>query len=145
MVSRPKRSIARQNYRKLADVKLPKKTFKDNCSKSTSSTLPGASVLYRLRVLESDGDLVKVRCIGYGSKYDEWRRLDDIVNLEDSDENLEEPQISDGKQLSPVSKFNLFEELACAIKSSLFSCRKGDPVCSIDLSFDGLHFEALAH
>ena len=140
MASRPKRSIARQNYRKLADVKLPKKTFKDNSSKSNSSTLPGASVLYRLRVLESDGDLVKVRYIGYGSKYDEWRRSEDIVNLEDSDENSDEPLISDGKQLSPVSKFSLFEELACVIKSSLFSHRKGDPVCSIDMSFDSLHF-----
>ena len=90
MVSRPKRSIARQNYQKLADVKLPKKTFKDNSSKSNSSTLPEASVLYRLRELESDGDLVKVRYIGYGSKYDEWRGLEDIVNLEYVDENSDE-------------------------------------------------------
>ena len=97
-------------------------------------------------MLESDRDLVKVRYIGYGSKYDEWRRLEDIFDLEDSNENSDKPQISDGKLLSLISKFCLFEELACAIKSSLFSHRKGDPACSIDMSFDSLHFvEALAY
>ena len=54
-------------------------------------------------------------------------------------------QVSDGKLLSPISKFCLLEELACAIKSSLFSHRKGDPTCSIDMSFGSLHFEALAY
>ena len=40
-------------------------------------------------------------------------------------------------------KFCLFEELASQIKLSLVSSRKGDPVCSIVMSFDTLHFEAL--
>ena len=144
MAARSKRSVSRQNYRELADVKLPKRSRSINSSKSTSSASPETSVLYRLRVLERDEDRVKVRYIGYGSKYDEWRRLEDIVDLVDDDNSDEgDLRLLDSKQLSPVAKFCLFEELACTIKSSLFSRRKGDPLCSIDMSFDCLHFEAL--
>ena len=142
MAARPKRSVPRQDYRELADVKVPKRS---HSSKPSSSTLPDASILYQLRVLECDEDQVKVRYIGYGSKYDEWRRLEeDIVDLEDNDDGSDEDlPLLDGKQLSPVVKFCLFEELACSIKSLLFSGRKGDPLCSIDMNFDCLHFEAL--
>ena len=141
MAARPKRSVPRQDYRELADVKVPKRS---HSSKPLSSTLPDTLILYQLRVLERDEDRVKVRCIGYGSKYDEWRRLEDIVDLEDNDDGSDEDlPLLDGKQLSLVAKFCLFEELACSIKSSLFSGRKGDPLCSIDMNFDCLHFEAL--
>ena len=144
MATRPKRSIYRQDYRELADVKVPKRSCSSTSSKHTSSALPQASVLYRLRVLERDENRVKVRYIGYGSKYDEWRRLEEIVDLEDNDEGSDEDlPLLDSKQLSPVTKFCLFEELVCSIKSSLFSRRKGDPLCSIDMGFDCLHFEAL--
>jgi len=44
-----------------------------------------------------------------------------------------------------ATPFSLFEELARNIKSSLSSQRKGDPCCCIDMSFDSLHFEVLAH
>ena len=128
----------------MADVKVPKRSYGATSSKPTSSALLHASVLYRLGVLEHDEDRVKVRYIGYGSKYDEWRRLEEIVDLEDNDEgSAEDLPLLDSKQLSPVTKFCLFEELACSIKSSLFSRRKGDPTCSIDMGFDCLHFEVL--
>ena len=81
MASKPKRSIPRQNYWELADVKLPKGTLRDNNSKSNLSTLPGASVLYQLRVLESDKDLEKGRYIGYGSKNDKSRRLENVIQV----------------------------------------------------------------
>jgi len=71
------------------------------------------------------------------------RSSDEIVDLEEGDSN--EAEVTRGEQLSPVAKLCLFKELACNIKLSLFSHRKGDPVCSLTLSFDSLHFEALVH
>ena len=84
---------------------------------------------------------MKVRYIGYGRKYDEWRKTDDIIDLnEDCNSDEETSPLLGSNQLS---KFCLFEELACRIKSSLVSNIKADPVCSIVMSFDSLHFEAL--
>jgi len=108
------------------------------------SGLPEQSLLYHLKVLERNEDWVKVRYIGYGSKYDEWRSADDIVDLEENDDSSE-VEVFSREQLSPVAKLCLFEELACNIKLLLYSNRKRDLVCSITISFDSLRFESLIH
>ena len=140
MSGRPKRSVSRPNYCELADVKIPRRTPSTKVNRATSSE---SSTLYRLKILERDdrNQRVKVRYVGYSRKYDEWRKADDIVDLNESDNSDEETVSLLGSQLS---KFCLFEELACQIKSSLMSNRKGDPVCCIVMSFDTLHFEALS-
>ena len=74
MSARPKRSISKLNYRELADVKLPKRRRISNSKTPSASSSSDSSVLYRVKVLESDGDRVKVSYIGYDSNYDEWRR-----------------------------------------------------------------------
>lgn len=92
---------------------MPKRSYSATRIKPTSSALPEASVFYQLKPLERDEDWVKVRYIGYGSKHDEWRRAEDIVDMEDNDDGSDEDlPLLDSKQLSPVTKFCLFEELA---------------------------------
>lgn len=141
MSARPKRSVSRVNYCKLADVKVPRRT---RCTKVNGASFSESSTLNRLKILERDDDnnRVKVRYVGYSRKFDEWRKADDIVDLNESDNSSDEETSSllGRKQLS---KFCLFEELACQIKLSLVGNRKADPVCSIIMSFDSLHFEVL--
>ena len=116
---RPKRSVGKVDYKDLADIKLPKRSRVTCRSKASLSASSDQSVLYRLKILERNEDRVKVRYIGYGSKYDEWRSSDEIVDLEEGDNN--EAEVTRGEQLSPVAKLCLFKELACNIKLSLFS------------------------
>ena len=142
MSGRPKRSVGRRNYRELADVKVPRRT---SCAKINGDISSKSSTLYRLKILERDDRRVKVRYIGYSKKYDEWRKADDVIDLSESDNSDEETE-SGAKSLlgkRQLSKFCLFEELASQIKYSLVSNRKDDPICSIVMSFDTLHFEAL--
>ena len=55
---------------------------------------------------------VKVRYIGYARKYDKWRKADDIVDLNESDNNSDEKASSLlGSYQLHLSKFCLFEEL----------------------------------
>jgi len=114
MVEQPKRLVDKVNYRELADIKLPKRSRVAKNSKATSSGNPERT-WYRLKILQRNEDQVKVRYIGYGSKYDEWRSADDIVDIEEERDGSED-KVSGREQLSPVAKFCLFEELACNIK-----------------------------
>ena len=143
MSCRPKRAVNRPNYRELADVQVPKRARSNTRNRATSSSTPE---FYHLRILDRDEEngRVKVRYIGYSAKFDEWRREEDIVNLEDDDSSSEETSpFSCQSQLPTVTKFCLYEELAFRIKSLLNSNRKADPVCSVVMSFDSVHFEGL--
>ena len=140
MSERPKRLATRPDYRQLSDVKLPRNVPRSSKRYKASSDTTDTK-LYRLRVLEEDEEngRVKVGYIGFSNEYDEWRRLEDIVNIEEEDEE------EDNDYLAPSSrlKFCLFEELACQIKTLLFSSRKASPVCSLSMSFDRVHFDSL--
>ena len=138
MSERPKRLVTRLDYRRLSDVKVPRNARRSSKSHKTSSSTD--TKLYRLRVLEEDEEngCVKVGYIGFSDEYDEWRRLEDIVTVEEEEEE------EDNDSLAPSRlKFCLFEELACRIKSLLFSSRKASPVCSVNMSFDRVHFDSL--
>ena len=86
MATRPKRSVSRPNYSELADVRVPR-TRSAKVNKAVDS-----STIYRLNILERDEEngRVKVRYIGYGRKYDEWRKTDDIIDLNEEDCNSDE-------------------------------------------------------
>ena len=89
MSTRPKRSVSRPNYRQLADVKVPK-TMNRTRRRDGDDSLPD-STLYRLMILEEDPEKrrVRVRYVGYSDEYDEWRRMDEIVTVDDhEDEDL---------------------------------------------------------
>ena len=75
---------------------------------------------------------MKVRYIGYGSKYNEWRRKDDLIVLDDDNEIDLDDAVPSAGSIQLATPFSLFEELTRNIKSSLSSQRKGDRCCCID-------------
>ena len=141
MSERLKRLVTRPDYHQLSDVKVPRNACRSSRSYKVSSS--NDTKLYCLRVLEEDQENghIKVGYIGFSDKYDEWRRLEDIVTVEEEEEYEEE---EDNAYSAPSRlKFCLFEELACRIKLLLFSSRKASPVCSVSMSFDRVHFDSL--
>ena len=138
MAQRPRRSVSRPDYVALSAVKLPRSR---KISHDTKTCTEGDSdEFYRLRVVDEDDAMVKVRYIGYSSDFNEWRRKDDIVELSDTSESD-----GDSRQLSLGSlwRFCLFEELALRIKELLISSHKKDPMCRIVMSFDRMSFDSL--
>jgi len=154
MSQRPKRSVSTVNYTELADVKVPTvKKQKRKVMKRTEEPDDRQSTLYRLSIVEENRQegLVKVRYVGYGEEYDEWRLKSEIVNLSseeegsscDSDEPVQFTRNFRGPLQSQCS-VSQFEELAYRIKALLTSSRKGDPSCRIIMPFDQVSFDALA-
>ena len=77
--------VTRPDYRQLSDVKVPRNARRS--SKSYKASSSNDTKLYRLRVLEEDENgRVKVGYIGFTDEYDEWRRLEDIVTVEEEEE-----------------------------------------------------------
>ena len=66
--------------------------------------------------------MVKVAYMGYSDEYDEWRRVEDVVAMEESEK--ENDDVLAPFQPMKAPKFCLFEELARKIKSQLYSNRK---------------------
>ena len=65
------RKRERQDYRKLTDIQLPKQTKGSKIRKK----------LYPIKVVESEGEQVKIHYIGYGDNEDEWREVSELVQL----------------------------------------------------------------
>ena len=84
--------------------------------------------LYPITVKSKNSSGVLIHYVGYGSEYDEWRPLTDVVHLLPSSAS------------SSVEKFDLNKELAVRIKSVLVSHRKSNPVIRIDVPFDSKTF-----
>ena len=156
--TRPRRSVPKRDYKKMTTVVVPRakcarltsrSTKQDAQPSSKSSNSEPPNQLYRLNILEEDpsGEMVKVRYVGYGSEFDEWRPMGDIVDL--TEENDTDDQTEDLFDVRGVlglparKKFCLYEELAYRIKSLLVSNRKGDPVCCVTMNFDSVYFDCL--
>ena len=146
-MERPKRSVPRKNYRKLADLQLPSAK---HCRvlREAKPTREEPNKLYRLEVIEEDTirDRVRVRYIGYEG--DEWRARSDIVQLssdpEDESEGEESPvSCHAGSTVTFPVCVSLYEQLAYKIKSVLVCSLKGDPACNINMPFDSIHFIGL--
>ena len=151
MNQRPKRSLCTVNYAELADVKVPTvRKQKRESVKRTEEPDDRPSTLYRLSIVEENRQegLVKVRYVGYGEKYDEWRLESEVVNLsgeEGSSCDSNDAVSDDVPFRGPLqSQCSVFEELVYRIKALLTSSRKGDPNCRIIMSFDQVSFDALA-
>ena len=121
MSGRPKRSVNRPDYHQLADVKVPKIINRTHRRDGVGS-FPNTT-FYRLRVLEEDQEnkRVKVRYVGYSDKYDEWRRMDEIVTVDHYEEEDNSDFVPSQLLSMATAKFCLLEELASKIKSLLFS------------------------
>ena len=86
MAERPKQTISQPNYAELADLKIPRtQSVKKTSLRTRGVTETVENELYRLNVLERDigRGLAKVRYVGYGAEFDEWRPMDDIIELSD--------------------------------------------------------------
>ena len=143
MSQRPKRSVSKVNYAELADVKVPSvRKQKREGAKITGKPEHSLSTLYHLSIVEENRQegLVKVRYVGYGKKYDEWRLESEVVYLSDEEESSCD---SDNMPFrGPLqSQCSVFEELVFRIKVLLTSSRKGDPNCRIIMSFDQVSFD----
>ena len=137
-----------QNYHELADVKIPRESpvlSKTVKSRKVSPSTSSDSQLYRLKVIENDdtNGRVKVRYIGYEEEYDEWKLLEDSVELSESS-SIDEASSVTAISLS-VGKFCLYKELSYQVKALLCSSRKGNPLCQVVMSFDIIYFEELIH
>ena len=142
---RPKRSISKPNYRELSDVQLPKERKQQ--ANVQRKDLGNDRTIYRLNVLEEDESrgLVKISYIGYGSEWDEWRRREDLIELneedvDDEDDAMDSCAMQQSLQMSPL---NLYEQLATNIKLQLVSYRKRNPYCRISMNFNSIYFEGL--
>ena len=156
-LARPKRSVKRPDYRKLADLNVPKLRKITGVKRETSNNTEKISTqLFRLQVIDenADSELVKVHYVGYDSRFDEWRPKSDLIDLNDDtslnrvegnelSENLEDIVVFNGPVSIVAKPFSLYEELAYRIKSLFLSTRKGDPVCCTSMTFDTIHFDDL--
>ena len=146
---RPKRTISQPNYAELADLKIPRMRSVKKASLGTRGvTQTVGSQLCRLNVLERDvgRGLAKVRYVGYGAEFDEWRPMDDIIELSDgssSDDQTVDGHSSGIFQCPTFERFCLLKELGYRIKSLLISNRKGDPNCRTIMPFDQVSFDSL--
>ena len=116
----------RVNYRELAcaDEKLPRLPHKTpqstQASRDTDVSDDGA--FYPVRLVERDGTRVLIHYVGYDPHFDEWREEKDLVNMPS-------PCLTD-------ECYDLHQDLALKIKSSLTSKRKSNPLVRVDMPFD---------
>lgn len=114
--------------------------------------------LYRIKIVDEDGDKVKVHFIGYSKNEDEWMNKEDVIVMNPSPTNSvpteSDSSFGSSSKLSnscssnelsehttsvwrPLSPYN---ELGNKIKAALKSTRKESPSVRIDMSFDQLLF-----
>ena len=80
------------------------------------------TTLYPVTVISDLSERVRIHYIGYGSQHDEWRNKDDILPVTS-------PCLT-------TEKFDLHQELAVKVKSSLLGGRKSNPAVKITMSYD---------
>ena len=88
------------------------------------------STLYPISIAPSTNsttNLVKIHYLGYSSRYDEWRAVSDLVEL-DTPCALEE-------------QYDFNQHLAEKITSSLSSQRRASPVVKIEMTYDKSVYE----
>jgi len=103
MDQRPKRSVHRVNYAKLADIKIPVVSkCKAEGLKTVVKECEGDS-LYCLSIVHRSPQegLVKVRYIG--REFDEWRLEEEVVNLSEEESDSDEGDYAGFKRQTNVS------------------------------------------
>lgn len=107
----------------MADVRIPRTKYswvsQPSNNQKASKDASNSGRHYHLNILEQDpqNKLVKVRYVGYGSEFDEWRLESDVVHLteeSDSDSAGEEDSFNVFATLGIPSrrKFCLYEDLS---------------------------------
>ena len=111
----------RIDYRELAGVneilpRLPRKTKSQSMNRGSD----GDDAFY---LVDRNGTRVLVHYVGYDSNFDEWQEEDDVVDMP-----------------SPCSitneSYDLHQDLAMKIKSTLTGKRKLNPIVRVDMTID---------
>ena len=131
--SRPKRSVPKRDYKRMISITIPQTKSRRTATSSTNQDAQLSSKhdnqLYHLKILEEDPShgTVKVRYVGYRNECDEWRAMDDIVDLNEDDSNVEQDSVEGSFQFDLYTtleipqrkKYCLYKELTYTIKSLL--------------------------
>jgi len=118
------------DYKQLLNLKLPR--TKKTCSPKRD--------LFPVEVIAEEDCRVRVRYIGYGEEYDEWKDKDEIqiINAEDPPPNNNDSIVLEN--IAGYQPFSLYKELRLRIKCGLSCSRTGSPCVKISMSFDVLQF-----
>ena len=115
----------RIDYRELAGVNevLPRLPRKTTSKPSKNRGSDGDDAFYPVSIVDRNGTSVLVHYVGYDSNFDEWQEEDDVVDMP-----------------SPCSitneSYDLHQDLAMKIKSTLTGKRKSNPIVRVDMTFD---------
>lgn len=101
------------------------------CRRKETKSSCDDDTLYPVRIISSGTNVhmagnVRIHYVGYSSKYDEWRAVDDLVNVGTS---------------SYVEEYSFYGDLALRLKSSLVSQRRSNPSVRIEMAFDKRTFD----
>ena len=133
------------SYRDLVTFKLPWRSLKDGRVKvSQSRKTEAARNLFPIKVLQKEGDKVKVHYVGYDKRYDHWKNqcdieaiTEDVVSRPESIQNGREADIDNSIVYKPYS---LYKDLSMQIKKNIVCSRNASPKVKIIMPFDLLMF-----
>ena len=97
--------------------------------------------LFPVKVVEKEGQRVKIHYVGYSTDYDEWREESELESIasDTSEEVASSEDIACDIQCS-FEPFSLHNNLKVIIKQSLSCSRKGSPQVKIIVPFDAITF-----
>ena len=133
------------SYRNLVTFKLPRRSLRDGRVKvSRSRKVEAARNSFPVKVLQKEGDKVKVHYVGYDKRYDEWKNqcdiemiTEDMVSQPESIQIEREADIDNSVVYKPYS---VYKDLIVRIKKSIVCSRNALPKVKIIIPFDLLMF-----
>lgn len=97
--------------------------------------------MFPIKVLQKEGDKVKVHYIGYDKKYDEWKDQREVEIITDGEVNQPE-SIQEQRQDEPIvyKPYSLYNDLSVRIKKAIICSRTASPKVKIIMPFDVMMF-----
>ena len=132
---------SKTSYRDLVHFKLPKSTPTPNRRRKITET-SARDNLYPVKIVQKEGDKVKIHYIGYGKKYDEWKDQCDVELITGDEVSQCESAIQEQDEL-PVQvykPYSLYNDLSVRIKKAIICSRTGSPKVKIIMPFDVMMF-----
>ena len=110
------------------------------CSRaSRRKTAASRDRLYPIKVVQTDGDRVKVHYIGYSDIYDEWKNKDELEDLTPTTSGAT-AESSGTSTSSSYQPYSLHEDLEFRVKKSITCSRTASPKVVIVMPIDVLLF-----
>ena len=97
--------------------------------------------LFPVKVVEKEGQRVKIHYVGYSIDYDEWREESELESIaSDTSEEVASSEDTACEFQCSFEPFSLHNNLKVKIKQSLSCSRKGSPQVKIIVPFDAITF-----